>query len=103
MNAGKLDRYITIQTTTESVSSTGERVDSWTTYHTCFASIVKGGGGQGTDELRRTSTNTKTFMIRYYGGIVPKMRILYNGAYYDITNIDEYGREGLIIQTERIS
>ena len=62
---------------------------------------MSGRGGEKYEQGRDTNTNIKVFKIRYFAGIEPTMRILYDSGYYNILNVDEAGREGLLLTTEK--
>ncbi len=94
MNISRLDRKIVIEEPIETVVSY-EAAMSWQVYHTCFAAVSKFGGGEKLEAGKTTATNKVRFKIRFFDGISEDMRILYNNRYYDITEIQELGREGL--------
>ncbi len=95
MNVGRLDRKIVIEAPTEAVNALGEYYSTWATYHTCFANVTRFGGIEKLEAGKVTATNRIRFKIRFFDGITEKMRILYDGSYYDITEIQELNREGL--------
>lgn len=106
MNIGGLDRYIIIESaSTANDSDSNELVETWGTFHTCFAKITRAGGSEKFEQNRDTNVNRKAWKIRYFPGIDTNMRIKYNDGsndvYYYIINIDEAGREGLILQSEK--
>lgn len=97
MNIGRLDRKIVIESYTLSKNALNESVGSWSTYHTCFANVLKSGGNEYIEADKVTATNRVKFKIRFFAGINEKMRIVYNSNYYDIIEIQELEREGLWI------
>jgi SPP1 family predicted phage head-tail adaptor len=97
MNIGRLDRKIVIESETLGTNAIGEYNSTWATYHTTFANVIKGTGGENIEADQVTATNKVKFKIRYFAGINETMRILYNGFYYDITEIQELDREGLFL------
>jgi len=94
VNIARLDRKIVIEQPIETVVSYEASV-TWQVYHTCFAAVSKFGGGEKFEAGKTTATNKVRFKIRFFDGITEDMRILYNGKYYDITEIQELDREGL--------
>lgn len=101
MNIGRLDRAITIEQKVESTNVIGEKVASWTTYHTAFASVQRVGGSEREEGDRTTATRKVKFKIRYFAGIDETMRVVYDGNQYDITEIQELDREGLWIYANK--
>ena len=92
MNIGKMDRFITIQTETNTQGSSGGWTKSWTTFKQVWASKVDKSGVEGVDQARDTSTTRTFFKIRYISTLTAKHRILFNGIYYDIEVVKELGR-----------
>lgn len=100
INIGKLDRIISIENPINTKDTFGGDVILWHEYHRCFAGFVGFSGKESEESDKETSTSVKKFLIRYYSGINEAMRIVYNGRNFDITRIDEYGRDGLVITAE---
>lgn len=101
---GVCDRRIEIQQATDSRSSTGQSVSTWSRFTKAWAKIDYKDAGAGefvfTDQIvAQTPTN---FTIPYQSGINEKMRISYGGDYFNITNIQEVGRKAyLLLKTEK--
>lgn len=91
---GNLDRRICIQTSTETRGASGQEVLTWTTWVECWAGIEYPGTRSDEQVIadQEVSMTTVFFIIRYRDGINQKMRIMYNGVYYDILNKFEIGR-----------
>lgn len=101
MYSGKLDRRIVIEQTTPSTDSYGEPTDSWSTYTTVWASVRQIKASERFNSDKVLSVRTAVFKIRYNSGITEKMRINYDGRYWDILGIAEIGRqEGTEITAE---
>jgi len=101
MNIGRLDRKIVIEEPTEGKNTSGEWVQTWSTYHTAFANVQKVGGSENLQADKTTATNKVRFKIRFFAGINEDMRIVYGDAYYDITEIQELDREGLWLMANK--
>jgi len=101
MNIGRLDRKIVIETPSQSANTSGEWTQTWSTYHTTFANVQKAGGTETLQADKTTATNKVKFKIRFFAGINEDMRIVYDGAYFDITEIQELDREGLWISANK--
>ena len=100
MGFGNLDRQIVISSVAETVSGNGERSESWSAFHNCWAAIeygIKGQEGEDYEAGQLVSSNTVKFLIRYYPGITTKMKITYSSVDYNILHISEQGRERFLI------
>lgn len=93
MQAGKLDRRITIQGYTNTVNAAGTPVMTWTDKATVWAELVKRStreflraGGGAADE------RTAVFRIRWWPGVSTSDRVLFEGRAYDIREVGEIGR-----------
>lgn len=103
MKLGNLDRYIVIESYTESTDSYGEKVKTWSTYHSCFAGMLPKSGVENITADQLTGRLNVDWEIHYKSGVNEKMRILYSGSYYQITAVLEQGREKrLTLQTYRL-
>lgn len=85
MNAGELDRQITIQTRTETQDAAGSPTITWTT----FASDVwaKRRFVRGREFFASQAVHAETtarFTIRYRAGVTPKMRIIDRSDTFDV-------------------
>lgn len=97
MPIGKLDRTIIIENPTETKGSTfGEIQRSWATWHTCAANVYFGGGREFESARQINAEIDSQFQIRWVTGLTAKMRINYDGRYYDIVRIQEIGRKNRI-------
>jgi len=90
---GKLDRRITIQSLTQGIGADyGEPTQTWTDWATVWANVYYGGGREFEHARQLTAEIDTQFQIRYVEGLLPTMRIAYEGRYYDIYRMDEVGR-----------
>lgn len=101
MRAGKLDRSITVQSFTSTVNDYGTPVETWTDVATVRAQIIQ----SSTEEYLTNGASDTTsiiFRTRYFGTIVPKSRILFEGEEYNVREVKEIGRrKGLDLRCER--
>lgn len=99
MHAGKMDRRITIERRGFARNSTGEEVEGWSPQFQCWASVTWVGGGEQLGQGQRVATQNVQFGIRFRSGISPKdYRVVYDGATYEIEDVQETGRrDGLIL------
>ena len=90
---GKLDRRITIQTPTDGQGEEyGEVTQTWTDWLETYANVYSGGGREFEAAKQINADIDTQFQIRWISGLSPKMRIYYDGLYYDIYRIQEVGR-----------
>lgn len=96
MRSGSQRHQITIQTPVKTKSATGAVVVTWTTFVSLWASI------ETLRSYERQSANASwpgsdtKISFRWIDGVLPTMRILYNGKVYSIlgiNNVDERNRE----------
>lgn len=98
MQAGRLRHVIEIQEVTEGKSASGAITESWA----AFLSDVRASAEPITGRESFSSSQTYSeyeikFTIRYRAGITAKMRILYDGDYYDIAPpINHMGRSRML-------
>lgn len=101
MRAGEIDRKIVIQSLTQARDAYGALVDTWATFATVWA---KKRDIRGDEYFAAQQVNAKVdsiFTIRWLAGVLPTMRIAYDGQFWDIRSLNELGRrEGLEIYAE---
>ncbi|HET7592919.1 MAG TPA: phage head closure protein [Rhodanobacteraceae bacterium] len=92
LDIGSLNRQITIQAKQSGVDAAGQPIDTWTNVATVWANIK---GETGMASIRKTlprdgvamSLDAYSFRIRFLAGIVAGMRVLYDGATFDILQV----------------
>lgn len=100
MNSGKLDRYITIQSATETKDSFGAPIQTWATLASVWAQIKEVRGKEYFAAQAVNSEVDTIFAIRYRSDVTTKMRISYDSKTYDIQSVVEVGRrDGLELYT----
>lgn len=92
MRAGKLDRTITIERKTETVSDSGAVVTAWTNIATVRAEIVQQSASEFLTGFGEAENGTVIFRVRYLAGITTADRIIYAGIAHDLKEIVEIGR-----------
>jgi SPP1 family predicted phage head-tail adaptor len=104
MKAGKLDRQITIERETETVSPAGTVTTAWTIIATVRAGIVT----QSTEEFLAAFGEQETaalvFRVRWLPSveITTQDRVTYAGDAFDVKEIQEIGRKrGLELRCTR--
>lgn len=105
MRAGPLRNRIIIQTTTESQSTSGYNVNTWSTFATVWASIEPLNGKEYFDSQQVNAEENTRFRIRYLQNITTKMRVSWNSRIYDIRsiiNINEINKEMVLMAVEDV-
>lgn len=104
MRAGKLDRFITIERKSETVSDSGSVVAAWTEIATTRAEIVKASADEFLTGFGEAERGTTVFRLRYRDGVTTADRIIFDGIAHDIKEIVEIGRRrGLEIRAVAVS
>lgn len=84
MRSGALRHHITIQQKTVTRDSYGAEVVTWSTFATPWADIQPLNGRELIAAQATQSEVTGKIIMRYLAGVLPAMRISYEGKYYDI-------------------
>jgi SPP1 family predicted phage head-tail adaptor len=97
MEAGKLDRQITLQAATATGNAYGEDVTTWGDNLQVWANVRHQTAREVFLADQQQARQTLIFTIRYRAGITAgKHRVQYEGVTYDITGVMPIGRrEGL--------
>ena len=88
MRAGLLTEQIEIWSKTLAVNEFGEEVEDWIKTYQTRARLVHDGGSRVVSNDEIVFTHSKTFQIREYVPINELDRILWNGKFYRILNIE---------------
>lgn len=103
INAGALDRKVTIIQPSESISAIGEVVSTWSNLSTVPAMYKP---LNSTERFGANAVRTERackFHIRYRSDVTEKMRVVYGVETYRIIAINELGRrEGLELICEAV-
>ena len=98
MQAGKLDRRITIQSRTLAKDGAGQPVETWATLCTVWAHFESLRGKEPFEGQQFNAQRVSVFMIRWRDDVDETMQIIFDGDTYNIQSIAEKGRrEGLEI------
>jgi SPP1 family predicted phage head-tail adaptor len=93
LNIGKMDRRITIERETETVSPSGDVVKAWAPIATAWAEIVQQSATEFFTGYGEAETGTAIFRVRYRPGITTADRVTYAGKVYDLKEVAEIGRQ----------
>jgi len=101
MQAGKLDRRITIEDLQRTSDGAGGWTETWVTLATVWAEKRKQSGDEAFRAGGVVPAETIVFRTQYLSGVTPEARVKYDSETYDITSVREIGRrEGLELTTE---
>lgn len=104
MRAGKLRHEVTIEQYSESVSTKGDPVKSWSDFATgVWASIEPVSGREAFISQQLLASVTHVVRLRYLSGVSPKMRVKYGSRYFRIEvvrDLEERDREMVLACTE---
>jgi SPP1 family predicted phage head-tail adaptor len=92
MQAGLLDRFITIEKETTSVNEVGTPIETYAKLKDCYSTIKYTSGGTSYNEGAQAFTDID-FSIRYDSNVNFKCRILFDSEYYKIMYIEKIGRK----------
>lgn len=92
MQAGKLDRTITLERKTETVSPSGAVSETWATLATVRAELVQHSAREFFDDPGETEMSRVVLRVRYISGLTGADRVTFEGRAYDMKEIVEVGR-----------
>jgi SPP1 family predicted phage head-tail adaptor len=96
LNAGRLDRRITIEIKTVAQDEFGQPVETWTTLATVWAHKRDIRASEKFRAQQEIAEEAAVFEIRWRSGIDAGDRLVHDGKTYDIEGVAEIGRrEGL--------
>lgn len=104
MRAGQLRERITVQSRTLTTSTSGDPGETWATVATVWARAELAAGGEAFEAERTISRAIATFTLRYDAslGLAPAMRIVWNGANWNIHDVVYDDRKRMwILQTSK--
>lgn len=92
MRAGSLHRRIMIQRSTPDDSWDGAGLEVWSDLHSCWAEVRQQGGREFLTDLGVSAEVRRVFYIRWFAGIKPADRVVYDGVPHNIVEVREIGR-----------
>lgn len=106
MQAGKLRHRVDIQTRSASQDSLGEQVHTWSAVATSVPARVEQLSGKELFSAQQINPQlSHKVSMRYYSGLDPKHRLLWEGRYLDILSIanpDARREEHQLLCLERV-
>lgn len=105
MQAGRLNRRVTLQSPSQSVDELGQPIPGWTDVATLWADIRMKSGLEAIKAGAPVSTVQASIRIRYRPGVTAGMRVVHNLAAYNIVAVmpDVSGREFVDLACEQVS
>lgn len=96
MEAGRLNRRITLQRRSMAQDATGAPIETWHDLTTVWAEKVDMRGSERYTAAQTVAQLDTKFRIRFIRGITPVDRIVYEGRNFDVGGVLEIGMaEGL--------
>lgn len=92
MEAGRLDRRITIERATVETDPFGGETPTWAEVATVWASVEWVKDGERLRAAELAASADVRFQIRWGFGVTVEDRITYDGRVYDILGVKEIGR-----------
>jgi SPP1 family predicted phage head-tail adaptor len=92
LNIGMMNRSITIERETETVSPSGDPRKTWTPVATVRAELIQQTASEFFTGFGEAETGTVIFRVRYRPGITTADRVTYDGTAYGIKEIKTIGR-----------
>ena len=105
MQAGRLNRRVTLQSPAQSVDELGQPIQGWTDVATLWADIRMKSGLESIKAGASVSVVQASIRVRYRAGITAGMRIVHNLQAYNITAVmpDVGGREYVDLVAEVVN
>lgn len=102
---GNLRHRITFQKLKTEINPNGFEIRNWEDYKTVWSEVSNLRGREYFAAAQVQAENTVVFTLRYLSGIDTKMRILFQGRYYNITSIDniKYQKKYMEIKTREVT
>lgn len=92
IRAGSLDRRITLERESSTVTPSGGVMKAWTPLATVSAELVRRKADEIPTGFGEAENGTVQFRIRYFPGLTTADRIAYDGKFFGIKEITEIGR-----------
>lgn len=100
MDAGALDRLVTIQRATYVQNEYGEEIATWGDLATVYAEVRQRNGREFFAAASTQAEKLVVFFIRYIPGLTVLDRVSYSGSLHNIQEVREIGRgDGIELHT----
>ena len=98
MEAGKLNRRISIQSKVITADADGYPTETWTTVNSPMANIITTGGKEFYAAQKLNAETSCLFCIRYQTGVTVKNRVLYGTRTFDILSVNNVNEANVELQ-----
>lgn len=104
MRPGPMRHRVTLQQRATGTDAAGGVLNTWADFATRWASMDRAAGREVWDSAQRSGRVPAVFRMRYLAGVVPAMRLLFDGHVYNILSaVDQEGRRAeLVITAEEL-
>lgn len=92
MDAGKLDRRITVERATTTTNAFGEEIPTWAPLGTVWASVEWVKDGERLRAAEVAASVEVRFQIRWGLGVTVEDRVIYDGHVLEVSGVKELGR-----------
>jgi len=100
MDAGGLDRLVTLQRATWETDPYGQEIATWHDLATVFAEVRQSGGKEFFAAAQIQASKRVVFFIRWYPGLTVLDRVSYDGTLHNIAEVREISRrDGVELHT----
>ena len=89
MQAGKLNRRVTIQAKNTVADSYGQMIETWTDSRTTWAEVITKGGTEFYAAQKLNASTDTVFRVRYNDDITVLNRLKYGTRIFEILGINE--------------
>lgn len=96
IGAGKLDRFVTIQTVTGTQDAFGQPVNAYQNRATVPCQkedLISSSSLEVTEAAQEQTKTVAKFTIRYYPGLDANFRLVFENEVYEIVRVAERGRK----------
>lgn len=95
MRIGRLDRRVTLLAPATVRDSFGAAPEAFEEFGAAWAQVIYDRGGELSrdNDAQRQAQSVVTFRIRWIEGLRRDMRVRFDGADYDVTDVMEIGRK----------
>ena len=108
LNVSLMSEKVTFQKNTVVTDAIGNHKNTWTDYHTCFATVSGEGGSEKSVAGLIVADSDISFTVRYCKALVDldvsKHRVIFEGSIYNIVSIDHmnYEKKCLKLKCEKV-
>ena len=100
VNFSGMDTLLTVQSSTVTKHAiTNEPEETWSNLKTIKAKELGPASKEGYEANQQVALSTVKWMIRRDTSLTEKMRVIRSSAYYYISGIQDFGRQGYMILT----